>query len=598
MRYRNHTGKAKVLGGRLLPYGGWQEVQAAEQVVYDAYRLGYLDLLLSPTDALRTDTVHWKSPFSLADGYATAAENMTLALDRLGVRLYLEPVWFDDHTGLQPWTREKLREPFGGFCEVGVCMSTPGEFKTLPTRVRVGYTMYEADDPLEKYPEWRHDCDRADLLVVPTEYCRGVFGEFFRRDIVVAPLALNALYYAPKLRQAKDTFTFVSYGTLSGRKSPLETIRCFQRAFPTEDDVRLVLKTRFGVCGYSYHQLPKLDDDRITIVNVEKKEPDWSPETLRDWLYDADCMVFLSKGEGYGLPPREAAATGLPLIYAHNSGLSDITYGYGVRTLKEEASPIGGAWRVPDWDMATDLMRHVYLHREKAYAQAYREALDMAERRDDGPLQLKSVLEDVGRYSRRTPAQGDTLKDLSAHDEFYDVVEETMRGRQGAILDVGVGEGLAYVALTKRGYDVYGVTEDPQSIEKVRAAGVTPKIRLGPLNDLRRSGFPDFALCVSQGVLQDKHHSELPLIVGAAEKVAPLLFSVPSVHYPHAFSEQARLGWRKEWDDLLTGYARQLRYYAKKRYLMGLVSGKAQVAKPNGTWTRDGVWRAYEGDDD
>lgn len=581
MRIRNHTGVAKRLSGGRIPYGGWLEVDAAERVVHDAYRLGILDLQLSPHDKLRRDIFHWKSPFSLADGYATAAENMTMALRDLGVPLYLEPVWFDIRTGLNEWTLRKLKEPFPGFMEVGVCMATPGEFKFLPTRFRIGFTMYESDDPLAKYPEWRHDCDRADLLVVPNEYAKGVFGAFFRRQIETVPLALNPIYCAPRLREAKDTFTFVTFGTLSGRKSPLETIQCFQRAFPTERDVRLVLKTRMGVCGYGANHLPRLDDDRITIIDVPKREPDWSPERVRDWLWSADCMVFLSKGEGYGLPPREAAATGLPLIYAHNSGMSDIRYGYPVRTHHEEDSPIGGKWRIPDWDVAVDTMRHVYEHREDAYEKAYHEALDLD--RYEGPLKLKGILEDVSGYKTRPPLE--TPWETRGHGEYYDAVAQMA---QGPVVDIGVGP--VYVELARRGYDVSGVTEDPQRIDHLRKAGIEPRVKVGPLTDL-----PPAQMYVSQGVFQDLHIEELRRIADAALRRGPLFFSVPSVHYPRAYSEQSRLGWRREWDDLFQGYERRFKYYDKKRHLMGLLSGVGKRVAPSGHRTREGVWRAYEG---
>lgn len=605
MRVRNHTGKHQVVDGVHIPYGGWLSVEPDSTVATTGYRHGLLDWRFTPQDALRRDVIHWKSPFSLADGYATAAEQMCMALDGLGVQLYMEPCWFDDTTGLDPWTRRKLKEPFPGFAEVGVCMATPGEFRLLPTRYRIGYTMYEADNPLEKHPEWKHDCERADMLVVPSDYCRDVFSKFFPRDIAVAPLVVNGAYYQPKKRTAKDIFTFVSYGTLSGRKAPLETIECFQKAFPTEKDVRLVLKTRFGVCGYSYHQLPSIDDDRVTIISTGKNPrnpdglPDWSEAEVRDWLYAADCMLFLSKGEGYGLPPREALATGLPLIYAANTGMLDIQGGWPIPTDHVEDSPIGGSWRIPDWDMAVDVMRDIYRRREKCYELAYQDALHAEERRLDGAKALLNILSYVGGYSTRPEVEPETLRDIPEHAEFYDIVGE----HRGPYLDVGMGEGLAYIALSKRGHDVYGVCPPDRYetlVERIRAAGVEPRVVPGMLTDFRLpSGWPKPGLCVCQGVLQDYSVPEIRLVINAALRVAPVMFSVPSAHYPRPYSEHAQMGWRKQWEDLLNGYSKSVRFYAKKRHIMGKVTGMGfPVDKLHGYMTRDGVWRSYEESDD
>ena len=602
MRIRNHTGKHQSFGTVHIPYGGWLEVGPDSMVATTGYRRGTVDLQLTPNDTLRRDIVHWKSPFSLADGYATAAEQMCLALDMLGVPLHMEPCWFDENEGLQEWTIGKLKEDFPGFMDVGICMATAGEFKLLPTRYRIGYTMYESDNPLERYPEWRHDCDRADMLVVPSNYCRDVFSKFFKRDIIVAPLVTSATYHFPKKREATDTFTFVSYGTLSDRKSPLETIDCFQKAFPDRKDVRLVLKTRFGVCGYSYHQIPPIDDERVTVISTGRNQQnpkgdwDWSAAQMRDWLYKADCMLFLSKGEGYGLPPREGLATGIPLIYAYNTGMEDIDGGYPIRTHHVEQSPIGGYWRVPDWDQAIDRMRWVVEHRDEAYRQGYDDGVRQALHRIDGAKVLRDLVADVSGHSVRKPTLP-VIEDAKDHAEFYDIIETMAKG---PILDIG---GNATIPLKKRGLDVYAVCPPdayPAVCERIAAAGLPVRVQAANLAQLSKMTVDkEISLCVSQGLFQEYHVEEIRLIVNAALSIAPLVFSVPSVNYPQQYSEFARMGWRRQWEDMLNGYRKDLRFYNKKRYIMALVNGYGMpVDKLNGWQTRDGVWRAADDTDD
>src|SRR4030042_2544208 len=78
-----------------------------------------------------TDGTHlfWMSPFSLADGYATAAEVMVHALARNGLKMHVASCWFASKHGLQQHTVDMLETGLSP-CKVGVCMATPGEFAT------------------------------------------------------------------------------------------------------------------------------------------------------------------------------------------------------------------------------------------------------------------------------------------------------------------------------------------------------------------------------------------------------------------------------------------------------------------------------------
>jgi len=250
-------------------------------------------------------------------------------------------------------------------------MATPGEFKKLPTPYRIGLTMYEADDPLKNLPQWRHDCADADMLIVPSEYCKNVFAQFVKTPIAVSPLATNPLYNVRLRREPRDTFTFITFGTLTGRKAPLETMAAFQAAFPIDKypDVHFEFKTRLGYFGWGEGQLAPIPDPRVKVING-----DWYPQQVLDWMLQADAMVFMSKGEGFGMPPREAMATGLPTIVANHTGLIPICneqYTWPIPVKGVEDSPLGGNWRIPDWDALIETMRWVYHNREVAYQKGY-----------------------------------------------------------------------------------------------------------------------------------------------------------------------------------------------------------------------------------
>jgi glycosyltransferase involved in cell wall biosynthesis len=188
--------------------------------------------------------------------------------------------------------------------------------------------------------------------------------------VTVIPYGLDTDIWPYTERPERDTFTVVQFGDLTIRKGPFEAVAAFQRAFPTEKDVHLILKTQFGRLGRG--GWPIIKDERITLVNET-----WSRAELVSWLHAADCFIWLSRGEGFGLPPVQAMLTGLPVVLTTNTGMAeyyDPRYFSGVNNAGMSESPLGGEWYEPDVDHAADQLRQVYEHRKTALGKAKRGA--------------------------------------------------------------------------------------------------------------------------------------------------------------------------------------------------------------------------------
>jgi len=87
----------------------------------------------------------------------------------------------------------------------------------------------------------------------------------------------------------------------------------------------------------------------------------------------ADAFVWGSRGEGWGYPPREAAATGLPVITAAHSGMTDagdwayvVPHTTGRPAYFRHWGGACGRLYEPDWDEMIDRMRWVVEHRDEA----------------------------------------------------------------------------------------------------------------------------------------------------------------------------------------------------------------------------------------
>jgi hypothetical protein len=555
----------------------------------------------------------WLSPFSMGDGYATAAENTMLGLLHLGMHIKAAACWFASYYGLQEETIKLLQESQLLPTRVGLCMATPGEFKKLPTPYKIGLTMYEADDPLKNMPEWKHDCAVVDMLIVPSRYCKDVFAQFVTAPIHVAPLAINPVYFQAKRKKAKDKFIFGMHGTLTGRKAPLETIEAFQKAFPLREypNVEFQLKTRLKMLGAGQDQLPEIKDPRIKIISE-----DWLPNRVATWLNSTiDCYLFPSKGEGFGMTPREAMAASCPTVLSNNTGMIEVCddrYNWPIPVRRLEDSPLGGKWRVPDWDYLIDVMRDIERNRDAAYDKAFSGAQWFAKTWSNEAVcgHMKGILEgidpDKKKVVRLDPVESIASGDSKNHGRFLDRLESVAPNAH-RVIDFGVGEGILFVELVKRGYDVVGVVQPgnrDRLFKIIRAAtGKDPELIESPLVDAYKLSVRGDVLA-SLNVLQDYNLQELPMVLRSMETLAPMrLFSIPSVYYPERFSDTADLRRQGFWDDALANFDPIFDYYGSgKRYLMAVVRSKSD--SKSGTLTRkprkgqvvDGTWRARADD--
>jgi glycosyltransferase involved in cell wall biosynthesis len=218
---------------------------------------------------------------------------------------------------------------------------------------------------------WIGKINGMDALLVPCKQNK----EAFAASGVKIPIDLihwgvdEELYY-PLERPERPTFTFGHLGALSIRKGTDLLIKAFQEAFPKEiTDVRLI-------CKSSYNTYPfDVKDKRITVYISTWPHAD----ILSQFYKQIDCFVFPTRGEGFGLTPLEAMATGVPVIVTGWSGpleymtpevgwlidhtlspaknFSDIIY-------KEDC----GNWAEPSKDHLVELMRYAYNHRDEVKA--------------------------------------------------------------------------------------------------------------------------------------------------------------------------------------------------------------------------------------
>lgn len=172
----------------------------------------------------------------------------------------------------------------------------------------------------------------------------------------------------------REKYTFLQYGELDIRKGSDLTFKAFADEFKGQDDVQLILKTtRAGIYGVP-----------IEYPNVRIIRSTLSKEEMKKMLFDADCFVFPTRGEGFGLPPLEAMATGLPTIITDWSGPVDYSdpadtfiVSHAMRRAYQfdiiykqfydyKNGENAGSWAEPNYEEVRHCMRWCYENRAKA----------------------------------------------------------------------------------------------------------------------------------------------------------------------------------------------------------------------------------------
>lgn len=242
---------------------------------------------------------------------------------------------------------------------------------SAPARPQVRKWLYTMSESTRVSSAWVAIINRhVERLLVP---CPGLV-EVYRQSGVAIPIhdvggAVPPMPFIER-HSERETFTFLTYSLGDMRKGAELAILAFKRLFGGKERFRLAVK-----CRDEETWLSGCRDEQIDLVLGPTSEEDWLALLSR-----AQAFVFPSRGEGYGMPPREAALTGLPTLATQWLGMWDVpNWGLPilVRDLRPctfgewEANAEGAEWSEPDTTSLDRQMAWMVDH--------YAEALDVAE---------------------------------------------------------------------------------------------------------------------------------------------------------------------------------------------------------------------------
>lgn len=217
-------------------------------------------------------------------------------------------------------------------------------------------------------PKWVEPANDADAIITTDLYCANVFKDSgVKVPIYIVPEGTDEFeIYEP----GTDPFTFLHYSFTSenDRKGSRILLRAFLEKFGNNEEVRLIMKGNTHETDLNFWK---------KYPNVEYIYANYDRQQMRELIAKSNCFVFPSKAEGFGLPPIENMAHGIPTIVSKNTAMASYARELGIplnmKAKQKSEYDIWenvGYWFVPDKEHLKELMWDVYKNYDDYKAEA------------------------------------------------------------------------------------------------------------------------------------------------------------------------------------------------------------------------------------
>lgn len=232
-------------------------------------------------------------------------------------------------------------DPTGAKFDVSVQLQLPNEWDPNLGHKNIGVSAVVETDRCN--PAWVDACNKMDHIVVPSRHAAN---SLTNTGAVTKPLSIIPESFDdsilgpqdPNIFKFSTSFNFLLFGQVTGnnpqndRKNIFNTVKWFCEAFSEDPEVGLVIKTNAGrntridqqiVLKMLYNVIQSCRKGmypRIHLLHGDLSDMEVAA------LYkhpSIKALISLTRGEGFGLPTLEAAASGLPVIATGWSGHLD-----------------------------------------------------------------------------------------------------------------------------------------------------------------------------------------------------------------------------------------------------------------------------------
>lgn len=295
-----------------------------------------------------------RAPLFTVSGYGVHARQIfEWAISRSDFDVYVQPLqwgvtpWLinpDDKGGLVGEIMKRIADPSSNQkFDITFQVQLPNEWDPNLGSFNVGITAAVETDICNK--SWIHACNKMDAIIVPSTHTKKVLtdsGVTLEKPIFVVPESYHSSIDKSECSidiELKTDFNFLVFGQVTGnnpendRKNLFYTIKWLCEEFKNDSNVGIVVKTNSGrATKIDRNMTTRLFSNLLTQVRGKNIFPkvyllhgNMNEDEVAA-LYRNDkikALVSLTRGEGFGLPLLEAAASGLPVIATGWSGHTD-----------------------------------------------------------------------------------------------------------------------------------------------------------------------------------------------------------------------------------------------------------------------------------
>lgn len=198
-----------------------------------------------------------------------------------------------------------------------------------------GFHVFEGDMIPLKQSEGINNSNMK-AVFVPSEYMRQMmYNSNITKPVEVIPHALPDGYnFKEKKEKTKTTFLFSGaiFGVSDKDRKGLDLILNMWKDFEDDEDKLLILKLNtmyaqnmYAQQGLAFSPIKYLTDlyGKNLPRNIRVLDKDMSEKELIMTYHYADCILYPTRGEGFGLVPFEGLACGTPVIVTENQGCEE-----------------------------------------------------------------------------------------------------------------------------------------------------------------------------------------------------------------------------------------------------------------------------------
>lgn len=251
----------------------------------------------------------------------------------------------------------KSNDPYS---DVQMWFEQPQHWKWNDEKYKIGMLPWESTELL---PGWADMMNKCDEIWTPSPLiARWYTDAGITPPIFVYEHGVDKIW-EPKKRVVQDKFRFLHCGFEASRKGGSDVMNAFRSAFPSNQDVELVMK--MVNTGWQIDSI-----GRVKLINKKV-----SVHEMVELFHSCHAYVYPSKGEGFGLTPLQAIATGMPTItvpaWAPYERFLDPELNLPAVLKKSPYPEIhpGKVFRISKDDLV-DRMRFAYENYEKLHEQA------------------------------------------------------------------------------------------------------------------------------------------------------------------------------------------------------------------------------------